>query len=354
MRLWSVIAFAAIFLISCTSSSPTANNTPVPPSPSLLPPPKPSPTAAATPASITGIPMPGGEVGIAYTATLTASGGGTPYSWGLDSGSLPPGLTLGSDGGVSGAPSAAGTFAFTVKATDSQNQYTTQGATIKIVPHLAATLIPACAQHCSVEQGCVNVCGNFGSQSGGVGPFSYSAAGNIPGGMKVSGLSLAGSFPNVAQFWQFTVTITDALGATASVSPIFYVYQHIRFTQTSGVCAASRTTTACQVQLSYAGGTPGGKPTVKIIAVTGYGGTGSATISGLSQLAGCSQPVPTTKPPSWGTLSAAGGILTYSLATIPSNYCNYTGRIVIELVDQSPCGSPQFCTSNTATIDIRV
>ena len=85
--------------------------------------------------------MSGGEVGIAYTATLGASGGSSPYTWALDGGALPGGLTLGSDGGVSGAPTAAGTFNFTVKASDSANQYTTQGATIKVSPHLAVALI---------------------------------------------------------------------------------------------------------------------------------------------------------------------------------------------------------------------
>ena len=295
--------------------------------------------------------MPGGEVNIPYTASLSASGGGTPYTWSLDAGSLPAGLNLGPDGSVTGLPLSAGTFNFTVKASDSQNQYTTQGASIKIAPHLSAALLPACAQHCTVEQGCVNVCGGFGSQAGGVGPFTYSPSGNIPGGMKVNGLSLAGSFPSLAQFWQFTVVITDSLGATASLSPIFYVYQHIKFTKTSWVCGTG--TAPCTLLIPYIGGTPGGRPTVTITAVAGYGGAGSALISGNSALAGCSKQVPTTKPPSWGQLSAAGGTLTYALAALPSNYCSYIGRIVIELVDQSPCGSPQFCTSNAATIDIR-
>jgi len=192
-----VAALTVVLLcgFTCVSATPQSNKNIVPPSPSTSPTPPPSPTQASTPASITGIPMPGGEVGIAYASTLGASGGASPYTWSLDSGALPGGLTLGSDGGVSGVPTAAGTFNFTVKASDATNQYTTQGATIKIAAHLTAALIPACAQACYVEQGCVNVCGAFGSQSGGVGPFNYSASGNIPGGMKLSGLSLAGSFP---------------------------------------------------------------------------------------------------------------------------------------------------------------
>src|SRR5262249_22461366 len=135
------------------------NSKPSPTTPSPSPTPKPSPTLASTPASITGIPMSGGEVGVAYTANLGASGGASPYTWTLDSGALPGGLPLGSAGSVTGTPTAAGTFGFTVKATDSQNQYTTQGASIKVFPSLAVLAQP-CISNCAIGQGCQR-CGGF-------------------------------------------------------------------------------------------------------------------------------------------------------------------------------------------------
>src|SRR2546427_1634775 len=139
--LWRLAAALTVVLLSGFTCVTTAqnNNTPSP-TPSPTPTPAPSPTLASTPASITGIPMPGGEVGIAYTSTLGASGGASPYTWSLDSGALPAGLSLDSDGVVSGVPAAPGTFPFMVKASDATNQYTTQGATIKIAAHLALTL----------------------------------------------------------------------------------------------------------------------------------------------------------------------------------------------------------------------
>lgn len=287
--------------------------------------------------------MPGGEVGIVYTATFSASGGPTPYKWSLDSGALPPGLTLGSDGSVSGAPSAAGTFTFTVRASDSQNQYTTQGATIKVAPHLAAALIATCAQHCSVEQGCVNVCGNFGTQSGGVGPFSYSATGNIPGGMKLSGLSLAGSFPNVAQFWQFNVTITDSLGAVASIVPTFLVYKHITF---GGGSIPGCSWLGCTVTFPYSGGTPGGKVAASVKIAT-YSQT---CLAG----ANCPPPIHTV------SATAANGTVTIKVtnsalgASNPAWLSNgWFGTLSLVLTDSSPCGSGN-CTTGQQSIPIVV
>jgi len=60
-----------------------------------------------------------GIYGTAFTTTLAASGGTLPYTYAVTSGSLPPGLTLNSGTGVlSGAPTAAGPYNFTVTATD--------------------------------------------------------------------------------------------------------------------------------------------------------------------------------------------------------------------------------------------
>ncbi len=58
----------------------------------------------------------GGTVGTPYSQTLTATGGGS-ITWSLDSGNLPDGLSL-TDNSISGTPTAAGTFAFAVKATN--------------------------------------------------------------------------------------------------------------------------------------------------------------------------------------------------------------------------------------------
>src|SRR5580698_264638 len=59
--------------------------------------------------------------GTAYSNTLHASGGTTPYTWSLTSGTLPSGISLQSTGVLSGTTSQTGQFSITVEATDSSS-----------------------------------------------------------------------------------------------------------------------------------------------------------------------------------------------------------------------------------------
>lgn len=61
----------------------------------------------------------GGTVGTAYSAIVSASGGVSPYTWTIQSGSIPTGMSFSSLGELSGTPTVAGTFIFTVRVTDS-------------------------------------------------------------------------------------------------------------------------------------------------------------------------------------------------------------------------------------------
>lgn len=61
--------------------------------------------------------LPGGTVGTAYSQALAADGT-APISWSATSGALPAGLTLSSDGKITGTPTTAGTSTFTVTATN--------------------------------------------------------------------------------------------------------------------------------------------------------------------------------------------------------------------------------------------
>ena len=76
--------------------------------------------------------VPDATAGTPYSVTLTASGGTSPYSWSVSSGSLPAGLTLSSAGVISGTPSTAGSSTFSVIAADADDSTATQALSLKV------------------------------------------------------------------------------------------------------------------------------------------------------------------------------------------------------------------------------
>jgi Putative Ig domain len=75
-----------------------------------------------------------GTVGTAYRANFFADGGVQPYTWSIVSGQLPPGLTLSKSPPIvlSGTPTTAGTFTFTVAVTDKAGTQATLPSSITI------------------------------------------------------------------------------------------------------------------------------------------------------------------------------------------------------------------------------
>jgi hypothetical protein len=74
--------------------------------------------AGTSPLQVTTSQLPDGTVAGAYSSTLSASGGSTPYTWSLLVGALPAGLTLNATGTIAGTPTTAGAFRFTVQLSD--------------------------------------------------------------------------------------------------------------------------------------------------------------------------------------------------------------------------------------------
>jgi len=162
--------------------------------------------------------LPAGAIGTAYSQTLSASGGTAPYSYAISAGALPTGLTLTAGGALSGTPTVAGSFAFTVTATDSTAGVAAQASrsyTLSIAsPTLTITppTLPAGIAGTAYSQTL--------SASGGTAPYSYTiSAGALPAGLTLTTGGVLSGTPTVAGSFAFTVTATDSTaGVAAQVS----------------------------------------------------------------------------------------------------------------------------------------
>jgi uncharacterized repeat protein (TIGR02543 family) len=93
--------------------------------------------------AITTSSLPPGVIGVAYSQTLSASGGQGAYTWSITSGSLPAGLSLDpSTGMISGTPTATGSSSFTVLATDANQATASKNLTLNIVTTLPNNIAP--------------------------------------------------------------------------------------------------------------------------------------------------------------------------------------------------------------------
>jgi len=338
-------ALAAVFLsvVGCTLPTQQGqsgnNKNIVLASPSPTPSPMPTPTqqfAASAPAFHIG------EVGVGYTpVAMTATGGVQPYHWTISSGAVPLGLTLGNDGTLSGIPTAPGKYIFTIEAADSGDGKATIAGSITIAGRVNASLIPSCAKYCTVELGCVTVCGSFGTQTGGVGPFRYELTqGQVPSGTSLSGLSLTGTFTGQKGYLQFTVQVTDSLGASDTVSPTFWMYPHISLG--SGSCYSSfYRTTDCTAILPISGGTPSDAFRVVLVSATGT----VCTPTGA----------PMSPPPPMFSATVVGQSVKATVPAQPNttSWCGYTGTVTLKLTDSNLCGASTYCSA-TATVAMRI
>ncbi len=81
---------------------------------------------AMPPILVTTLALPTGTAASAYTFQLAATGGTTPYTYGLADGTLPSGMSLSTAGLLSGTPTTTGTWLFTVLVADAHGVSVTQ------------------------------------------------------------------------------------------------------------------------------------------------------------------------------------------------------------------------------------
>ena len=157
-----------------------------------------------------------GVVGVAYTETLTASGGTTPYAWSVSTGSLPAGLTLtASTGVIGGTPTTAETSSFTVQVKDSASNTAAQA--LSIVDTTAPVQLSVLTT--TLPNGTINMAypSTTLQAGGGTPPYTWSvSSGTLPVGMSLSAQGVVSGTPNTGGTFDFTVQVTDSVAGTAT------------------------------------------------------------------------------------------------------------------------------------------
>jgi hypothetical protein len=171
--------------------------------------------------SITTTSLPSGEVDIAYSQTLEASGGsGTYTTWSITSGTLPDGLSLNSSTGViSGTPTTTGgPTTITVQVTDSKGRTGSEylSITILVTPTITTTSLP---------NGEVDIAYSQTLEASG-GSSTYTTwsvmAGTPPAGLSLdSSTGVISGTPTTSGYYAIAVTVTDSLEGTSS--DVFYI-----------------------------------------------------------------------------------------------------------------------------------
>ena len=178
-------------------------------------------SSAASGFAIVTPPPFGLSVGIGNDIGLSTNGSST-YTWSLQAGSLPPGMTLSPDGTISGAGSAPGTFNFTIRATDNTNsgnfadcQYSVVIAPMQLnfqsgVPPVATLGVPYSYQF---------------SMAGGTPPYTFATTPlePLPPGLTMSSNGLLSGTPAQNGTFPVYVSVTDSHGYTGWAANEFAV-----------------------------------------------------------------------------------------------------------------------------------
>jgi hypothetical protein len=155
-------------------------------------------------------PLPTAAINTAYSAALAASGS-TPLSWSITSGALPAGFTLNSaSGAISGVPTGAGTFSFTVKVS---NAY---GASQKTFSITVSGVAPVITTVSPLPAATINTAYSAALAASGSTPLSWSiTSGALPAGLTLNSASGAiGGVPTGAGTFNFAVQVSNTYGAS--------------------------------------------------------------------------------------------------------------------------------------------
>lgn len=165
-----------------------------------------------TPMITTPSPLPDGIATKPYACALQALGGMTPYAWTLTSGFLPPGLTLATNGVLSGTPSVTTNALFAIRVVGTDGRAATNAFSLLIVPPspptITTTTLPAGKAYVAYAKTL--------TATGGTAPYAWSlAGGSLPAGLTLNTNGVLAGTPFVAGNVPISARVTGADGLSS-------------------------------------------------------------------------------------------------------------------------------------------
>jgi hypothetical protein len=312
-----------------------------------------------SPLSVTTTNLPGGTVASAYYASLAATGGQTPYSWSVASGSSPTGVTL-SGSTLSGTPTQAGQFSFTIQVKDSSPTPLTASQSYSV--SIASNVKPVTIATTSLPGGTVSTSYSTSlSAAGGTSPYTWSlASGALPPGLGLNTTGAISGTPTTAGQSSFTIQVKDSSPTPLTASQSYSV------SIASSVAPVSIATTSLpggtvstsySTSLSAAGGTSPYTWSLASGALPpGLGLNNMGAISGTPATAGqFSFVARVTDSSPTQQVSTASLAITVSnpVSNTPTTSTTYTSRTDLGPAPESvpPLCSPAPCTMTSSDLN---
>ncbi len=271
---------------------------------------------------ITPSPLPSGPVGMFYSTTINVSGDPLSHTFSVINGSLPPGLHLNPNSGIiSGIPTLAGPYSFTIEVLDSDNCSAAMTYTLLITCPIISLTTPSPLPNGTLDTPYSTTI----AASGGSMPYTFSViSGFLPPGLVLTSTTgVISGIPILAGTYTFDVQLTDAFGCVSIV--------------------------AYNITINCPGGTLGLiSPTTGLVGIP-YSSGSSLTVSGGASAYAFSV-INGSLPP--GLVLSGSGTTTPVISGIPTRVGTYAFTIIAET--GPGCVGSQTCCALSENVSLTI
>ncbi|BEP94391.1 hypothetical protein GmRootA79_27750 [Acidovorax sp. A79] len=155
------------------------------------------------------IPVP--VQGVPYSVTFVGSDGVAPYQFLVSTGMLPAGLSLSAGGALTGTPTTAAAYSFTITVSDALGRELDLTGTGAVASALVITPPPMLVPG-TPYSGQITV-------AGGTGPYTFAvSSGSLPPGMSLSASGVLSGTPTTPGSYSLVVVVTDSNGLSSTLT----------------------------------------------------------------------------------------------------------------------------------------